>query len=131
MARDELMLLDTCALLWLAQGGGELSRGMLQKIAEAPFVYVSAISGFEIGVKVRKGKLELPAAPSDWFKTIVQHHDLQVLALDLDICILSAELPPIHNDPCDRMIIATARNHKLQVVTADAVFEAYPIEIII
>ncbi len=124
------MLLDTCALLWLAQGGGRLSERTLQTLAEAPFVYVSAISGFELGIKFRKGKLELPVAPSEWFQTIVQHHDLQVLPLDLDICILSTELPPIHNDPCDRMIIATARFHKLKVVTADAIFDAYPVEIL-
>jgi len=40
-------MLDTCALLWLAQGGGELSEAALQGIEAAPVVYVSAISGFE------------------------------------------------------------------------------------
>jgi PIN domain nuclease of toxin-antitoxin system len=58
-------MLDTCALLWLAQGGGELSEAALQRIEAAPVVYVSAISGFEIGIKVQKGKLELPARPVD------------------------------------------------------------------
>ena len=119
------MLLDTCALLWLAQGGGQLSSKILQELADAPFVYVSAISGFEIGIKCRKGKLELPAPPSDWLEAVVEHHDLQVLPLDLDICIESTLLPPIHHDPCDRMIIATARKHRLRIVTADPVFAAY------
>ena len=128
MAEDKLMLLDTCALLWLAQGGGELSLNALQKIAEAPFVYVSAISGFEIGIKFRKGKLELPAPPSDWFNIIVLHHDLQVLPLDLTTCILSTQLPPVHNDPCDRMIIATAQTHQLRVVTAHSLFKSYGVE---
>lgn len=122
------MLLDTCALLWLARGGGELSSNTLQKLAEAPFVYVSAISGFEIGIKSRKGKLELPTLPFDWFKVIVQHHDIQVLPLDLEICIRSTELPFVHHDPCDRMIIATAQIHQLPVVTADPVFKSYGVE---
>ena len=56
-------MLDTYALLWLAQGGRELSEAALQGIEAAPVVYVSAISGFEIGIKVQKGKLELPARP--------------------------------------------------------------------
>ncbi len=128
MAGDNLMLLDTCALLWLSQGGGQLSAGVLQKLAEAPFVYVSAISGFEIGIKYKKRKLELPAPPSDWFNVIVKHHDLQVLPLNLEICIRSTELPPIHQDPCDRMIIASAQILRLAVVTADSIFEAYEVE---
>ena len=122
------MLLDTCALLWLAQGGGQLSSETLKRLAEAPFVYVSAISGFEIGIKHKKGKLDLPVPPFDWLDVIVKHHDLQVLPLNLEICIRSTQLPPIHNDPCDRMIIATARIHQLAIVTADAIFKTYEIE---
>jgi PIN domain nuclease of toxin-antitoxin system len=129
MAGDRLMLLDTCALLWLAQGGGHLSAQTLQELAEAPFVYVSAISGFEIGIKYKKGKLGLPVPPSEWFPAIVDHHGLQVLSLDLDICIQSTQLPSVHPDPCDRMIIATAKRHGLRVVTADPVFKAYDIDI--
>ena len=128
MAGDKLMLLDTCALLWLTQGGGQLSPEVLQRLAEAPFVYVSAISGFEIGMKYKKGKLELPVPPSEWFNVIVKHHDLQVLPLDLEICIRSTELPPVHQDPCDRMIIATAQIQQLIVVTADSIFKTYEVE---
>ena len=51
------MIPDTCALLWLGQSGGELSERALQSIETATEVYVSAISGFEIGIKVRKNKL--------------------------------------------------------------------------
>ena len=46
------MILDTCALLWLAQGEGELSETALQRLDAAPVVYISAISGFAIGSKV-------------------------------------------------------------------------------
>jgi len=122
------MLLDTCALLWLTQGGGRLSKQTLDKLRDAPFVYVSAISAFEIGMKYRRGKLELPVLPSEWFKAILDHHDLKVLPLDIDVCVRSTQLPPVHNDPCDRMIIATARSHRLPVVTADPVFKMYGIE---
>ncbi|GAK58962.1 hypothetical protein U27_05937 [Candidatus Vecturithrix granuli] len=46
------MLLDTCTLLWLANGGGQLTEPTLQKIDAASQVFVSAISGFEISLKL-------------------------------------------------------------------------------
>jgi PIN domain nuclease of toxin-antitoxin system len=124
------VMLDTCALLWLAQGGGELSEAALQGIEAAPVVYVSAISGFEIGIKAQKGKLELPARPADWFVAVLEHHDIEVLPLVLEVCIRATELPAIHADPCDRMIIATAQMHHVPVVTTDPLFSQYGIEVI-
>ncbi len=59
------MLLDTCALLWLINGGDRLTQAVLERIDAAPVVSISAISGFEIGLKYRKGKLELPLTPEE------------------------------------------------------------------
>jgi PIN domain nuclease of toxin-antitoxin system len=130
VAREQSVILDTCALLWLAQGRGALSEAALQSIDDAAVVYVSAISGLEIGIKVRKGKLGLPAQPCDWFATVLEYHDIEILPLDLDICIRCSELPAIHADPCDRMIIAAAQSHHFPVVTADAIFLRYDIVVI-
>ena len=124
------MILDTCALLWLVQGGGALSEVALQRIDATPVVYVSAISGFEIDIKVQKGKLALPARPADWFAAVLEHHDLEVLPLDLEVCIRSTELPAIHADPSDRMIIAAAQVHHFPVATTDPIFARYGIETI-
>lgn len=124
------VILDTCALLWLAQGGGSLSQAALQLIDDAPVVYVCAISGFEIGIKVQKSKLELPAPPTDWFTAVLEHHSIEVLPLTLAVCLRSTELPAIHADPCDRMIIAAAQIHHFPVVTSDLVFAQYGVEVI-
>lgn len=124
------MLLDTCALLWLAEGGKSLSVQARDSIEAAPIVYVSAISAFEIGLKCRSGKLRLPVGPGEWFREIVDHHGLAVEPLDWDICVAATELPPIHKDPCDRFIIATAKLRRTPVVTADPRFQAYGIEVL-
>ena len=124
------MMLDTCALLWLASGEKKISRAALKQINEAPAVYVSAISGFEIAIKAGRGKLQLPHAPQEWFEKVIAHHGLTVLPLDLNICIAAAQLPPIHNDPCDRFIIATARLNDLAVVTTDENFEKYGLPVL-
>jgi PIN domain nuclease of toxin-antitoxin system len=119
------MILDTCALLWLAAGSKKLSRSTLKELNEAPAIYVSAISGFEIAVKAAKGKLKLPYPPREWFEKVVEHHGLTVLPLEWTVCIEAVHLPPIHDDPCDRFIIATAKQNNLSVVTADERFEKY------
>ena len=124
------MILDTCALLWLAQGGGALSETALSRIDTALVVYVSAISGFEIGIKVRKGKLHLPVSPDDWFTAVLAHHHIKILALNLAICLRSTTLPPLHAGPCDRMIIAAAQLYHLPVETTDPLFAPYGIEVI-
>jgi len=119
------MILDTCALLWLASGDKKLSRSARKQINEAPAVYVSAISGFEIAIKVAKGKLTLPGPPLQWFESVVEHHGLALRPLELNVCVAAAQLPPIHDDPCDRFIIAAAKMSELAVVTADERFEKY------
>ncbi len=124
------MILDTCALLWLASGNKALSRPALREINAAPVVYVSAVSGFEIAIKVARGKLRLPESPQAWFEKVVKHHGLAILPLELDVCIAAAQLPPIHNDPCDRFIIAASKLHGLKVVTADENFESYGVTVI-
>jgi len=93
-------------------------------------VYVSAISGFEVGVKHRKGKLSLPAQPLEWFEAVVDHHGLEVLPVDLPTCIRSAELPAVHADPVDRIIVATAERQSLPVVSTDAIFTRYGVEVV-
>ena len=123
------MILDTCALLWLAGGSKKLSRSTLKKINEAPAVYLSAISGFEISLKAAAGKLELSHPVEEWFKRVAEHHGLTILPLDLEICIAAAKLPPIHDDPFDRFIIATAKLNDLIVVTADERFEEYGVTV--
>lgn len=124
------MLLDTCALLWLAEGGRRLSTEARRSINAATVVYVSAISAFEIGIKHRFGKLRLPALPGEWFQAVLTQHDLAEVPLDIATCTTATELPLIHRDPCDRFIIATARLREWPVVTADTRFASYGIDVI-
>jgi PIN domain nuclease of toxin-antitoxin system len=97
----------------------------LSEINEATAIHVSAISGFEIAIKVAKGKPSLPKPPQDWFGQVVEHLGLAVLPLELSVGIAAAQLPPHHNDPYDRFIIATAKLRELPVVTSDERLEPY------
>jgi PIN domain nuclease of toxin-antitoxin system len=125
------MILDTCALLWLAEGSTHrISTSTLNAINNAKNVYISAISGFEICIKVKSGKLRLPLEPQPWLDVVLKFHDIEVIPLSIDVCMFAAGLPAIHKDPCDRFIIATALTHALPVVTADNNFAGYGVEVL-
>lgn len=125
------MLLDTCALLWLAGEQSRLSSVTLQRIDSEPIVSVSAISAFEIAIKNAKGKLEIPLPVEEWWKKTVTHHHLDVIQVSDDILLRAVSLPQIHSDPADRIIIATALLHNLPVVTADSRFERYGVRVLL
>ncbi len=124
------MLLDTCALLWLANDQTKISRETLRRIEASPAVFISAASGFEIALKHRIGKLHLPIPPQEWIREIIRHHQIDVIDLDLEICMKAVDLPPVHKDPCDRFIISTALIHNLPIVTADYRFSDYGAEVL-
>ena len=125
------MILDTCALLWLAEGGQRFSRRTFQAVQSSSELRVSAISAFEVALKVHTGQLKLPAPVAEWFDTVVANHGLIVLDLNRATCIRAAGLPMIHRDPCDRFIIAAAKNLDCEVVTSDERFTEYGVTTLI
>ena len=120
-----MIVLDTCTLLWLAAGTG-LPAPVRARIARADGAFVSAISALEIGVKVRKGKLELPMVLDAWWPAVLEHHGLTVVPMDDDIAIRATGLPPVHADPADRVILATALHLRAVLLTPDPLIRAYP-----
>ena len=120
-------LLDTCALLWLADDPRKLSpavRSLLDSGESA--VHVSAVSALELGIKVARGKLQLPLPVSRWFPAICRLNDLHILVVDAAIADASTELPPLHRDPFDRLLVATAIQHRLALATPDHAIPRYP-----
>jgi PIN domain nuclease of toxin-antitoxin system len=120
-------LLDTCAVLDLLAGGKSFSEKVCF-LLEAPGsqVHVSAITAFEIGQKHAAGKLTLPCELARWFRAILLQHTLRELPLTSSICIAATGLPSIHKDPFDRLIIATALEFHLPIITSDRTIATYP-----
>ena len=122
------ILLDTCALVWLAAGAADLSKEALRRIDNAFVVYVSPISLWEIARKVAKGTLKLPFEPQQWFDMVRVRHNLTILPLSENIMFKAAALPEIHKDPADRFIIASAMLNGLAIATADRIMPEYGVE---
>ena len=121
------LLLDTCAFVWMAVEPSSLSRDSRAAIsAEAAYLYVSAITAFEIGLKHSIGGLDFPEPLEKWFRNICRHHSVRVVPVTARIAIRSTQLPRLHKDPADRIILATAEIRRLRIVTPDGLIRAYP-----
>lgn len=121
-----MILLDTCTLLWLARGEGLSPRAAEVITNSENGLFVSSISAMEIGTKMAKGKLVLPRPLREWWATVVEQHGMGEVPVEVEIAIASTQLPPIHGDPFDRLLIATARHLGATLLTPDAHIRSYP-----
>jgi PIN domain nuclease of toxin-antitoxin system len=119
-------LLDTSVWMRAALEGHTLPLDAQQLIGDAEEIFgLSIFSLWEAAKKHEKGKLPLPMDISAWLKAAIPQN-VQVLPLTPDIIVESTRLPefPI-NDPGDQLIVATARIHKLTLLTTDTKIRAY------
>ena len=119
------LLLDTHVLIWWDEGR-RLAAEARRAIADADSVYVSAASAWEVAIKTGLGRLRP-------IRTVEQAVDESGF-LELPVTFRHAErvgkLPPHHRDPFDRLLIAQAGVEELILVTRDAVFARYGVEVI-
>jgi PIN domain nuclease of toxin-antitoxin system len=125
-----LIVLDTHAWVWWVGSPGQLSRRARQEIEtamERESVYVSSISCWEVALLVRKGRLELAIPIEEWIARCEAFPWLQFVPLDNRIALRSNRLPgELHEDPADRIIVATALTLGSPLVTKDRRLRDYP-----
>lgn len=122
-----MIVLDTCTLLWLTSEPEALSGKAIRTIRQhRGAVFVSAISAFEIGQKAARKKLTLPVSVSDWFPRALRLHGLLECPVTGDIAARATELPDLHRDPFDRLLIATAQSCRWKLITPDPLIHQYP-----
>ncbi len=121
------VLLDTCAFIWLCSEPEKYSDKAGEAINKAGDLFLSDASILEMAIKHASGKLSLPDMPRRWISEQVTSWSIVVLPLSQDDIFLSAELLLHHKDPFDRLIIATAANHSLTILTNDKLFDEYDV----
>ena len=117
------ILLDTHTWVWSFANDALLSSRARTAIREADTVYVSPISFFEIGQKVRTGQwpemqgrvAELPA--------ILKEQGGSIATLTPEICLDASTMDWEHRDPFDRLIVSTALALGVALVSKDSAFE--------
>jgi PIN domain nuclease of toxin-antitoxin system len=121
------LLADACAIIVFHGYGGQTMSEAGKTAMASGDVFVSAITVWEITRKVALGKLARPGPPgfqgglAAWLRTA----GYRPLPLTWDAAERANGLPMHHKDPMDRMLIATALDRRLTIVTDDAAFDAY------
>ena len=124
------LLLDTCALIWLGMGGGDLTASARRRIEASPALNYSSISAWELARLAQEGKVELGVEASVFLSDLVNQYGLVSIPVTDEIATASAELPDFHKDPADRIIIATALLRNQTIVTGDGKFAQYGVRTI-
>src|SRR5258708_7349118 len=111
-----MIVLDTHVLIWWVDGAAKLSRPA-----------ASAIKAGEIAMLVDRGRLTLTMDVSTWLATVDRISGLRFTPVDNPIAVGSVNLPgEFHQDPADRIIVATARRFGAPLVTQDRRIRSYP-----
>jgi PIN domain nuclease of toxin-antitoxin system len=118
------VLLDTCALL--ALGRGDLPRKAASALRFATEASVSAVSPWEVAIKSAAGKLRLMEPARQWFLGLSERYTLREIPLNAQIACAAADLPPIHHDPFDRVLVALAQANGLVILTSNGNIAKYP-----
>ena len=125
MAAGVVVVLDTSALLFWTLDAGKLSQPASSAIADAERILVSSISVWEIGVKVARGRLDIPLPVREFADALARINRVEILPVDTATWLRSVELRWEHRDPADRVIVATAELNACPLVTSDAAMRAF------
>ncbi|MBC9888963.1 MAG: PIN domain-containing protein [Opitutae bacterium] len=118
-----MIVLDTHALLWWTLDPEKLSNKAATICGEIEQrgAYLSSISIWELGVKIRNGKLDLGMSIRDYDEKLERLGWLEIVPIDEWVWIRSLELDWGHRDPADRVIVATGLTLGLPLLTRDNV----------
>jgi PIN domain nuclease of toxin-antitoxin system len=119
-----VVLLDTCAAIWLfeQQPLSQASLLAVRAAAGARAVLVSTVSAWEVGLLARRRQRALSFAPSPqaWFDDLLALPGVRLLPLTHRAAIAASSLPgSFHRDPADCLLIATARELGVPLMTRD------------
>ena len=124
------LLLDTHAFLWWVFDDARLSPAARDLIADpAAEILFSAVSAWEIAIKARTGRLDLPADVPEFVADQVRRNRFRVLPVELSHALRVHTLPDHHRDPFDRLLVAQAQVEAVPLLSRDSQPRAYEVEL--
>jgi len=124
-------LLDTHTFIWWVIDDNRLSSTARNIIADpGNNLFFSAASAWEIVIKVRLGKLNLPEPPETYIPSRLSINRFESLPIQMNHALQVVNLPALHQDPFDRIIIAQSQVEKMPIITVDNKITQYPVDVI-
>lgn len=124
------LLLDTHVFLWFIGGDRRLPASLREAVRDPENeVFLSVVSVWEAIIKFQLGKLPLPEPPSVYLPAQRERHLVASLPLDEASVARLADLPPLHRDPFDRMLVCQSLSRGLTIATLDDAIRAYPVPV--
>jgi len=115
-------LLDTNVVLWLSGSGTRADKIKPLLLLDSSQVFISVISWWEIAMKLRSGKLQVDFWQLCFY---AKKHAFSELPLSGDCMKAYIDLPSLHKDPFDHMLVAQAITAPMRLITGDAVLADY------
>ncbi len=124
-------ILDTHVFLWWIANDKRLSKASRQIIERAGNeILFSAASAWEIAVKCRLGKLDLPSNPETFVSNHLAKNDFTSLPITISHALRVYSLEGSHKDPFDLMLVAQSAVEQIPIITADPQFDQFAVEVI-
>lgn len=125
------LLLDTHVWLWWRASPDRLSESTAAALVDrANSVFISSATVWEIAIKHSLGRIELPEAPKRFVSTRMARDGFLPLPIEHQHALAAADLPRLHDDPFDRMLVAQGQLENLRLVTADETVMKYDVAIL-
>jgi PIN domain nuclease of toxin-antitoxin system len=122
-----MLLLDTHTFIWLASDRSQLPARLVELIAsEADGLFISSITATEAGLLSNARKINTYGPYGNFLFKNLTRLGIHEIPVDVQIALASIQLPAIHRDPFDRIIIATTQKHGMTILTKDRMIPTYP-----
>jgi len=125
------LLLDTHTFLWWVADDPRLSKKACEVIGNGKNqLFLSAASGWEIAIKAKLGRLQMPNDPERFIPEQMALNTIENLPVILSHALHVYTLPDYHRDPFDRLLISQAQLEGLPILTADPQISQYSVEVV-
>jgi PIN domain nuclease of toxin-antitoxin system len=119
------LLLDTHVVLWALTDHPSLStKARALILSPRSTVWVSTVSIWEIAIKHSLGRGDMPVSGEQALQYIRQA-GYRTLPIEPEHAAAIEGLPPIHQDPFDRLLVAQALTEPMRLITHDATVARY------
>jgi len=116
------LLLDTNVFLWFFWGSNKIDSVRELIVSDATDVFISSVSWWEIAIKIRTGKLDVDL---DELRFFAEKYAFEELPVNSSYMKAYTELPLLHKDPFDHMLLAQTVSSPMRLITGDSFLTNY------